>query len=261
VKLGSSSSFAPVDLESATIGGGIELTVMGWGTTSSGGSASSRLREVDVDAMTNTACKSNYGSNTITDDMLCAGRTVGGTTYDSCQGDSGGPIIQKSTGKQVGVVSWGYGCANPNYPGVYARVSDELSWINSYINQWSSGTTPTPPTPTPPSPPATCTDISFVDSYGDDCSWYNSESRCDTWGSCCDIGQGTAKQNCCQCGGGNVGSTPSPPTCTDIPFTDSYGDDCSWYNSEARCNFWGSCCDIGQGTAEQNCCQCGGGNK
>lgn len=33
------------------------------------------------------------------------------------KGDSGGPIIHKITGKQVGIVSWGYGCANPRFPG------------------------------------------------------------------------------------------------------------------------------------------------
>ena len=36
---------------------------------------------------------------------------------DSCQGDSGGPMTYMGT--HVGIVSWGYGCARPAYPGMY----------------------------------------------------------------------------------------------------------------------------------------------
>jgi len=103
-------------------------TVTGWGTTSSGGSASNVLREVDVEVKSNTQCQSSYGSSSIRDTMLCAGSRG----KDSCQGDSGGPLVFKDGGNnydQIGVVSWGYGCANPSYPGVYTRVSKYLTWI------------------------------------------------------------------------------------------------------------------------------------
>ncbi len=61
--------------------------------------------------------------------QICAG--IGGS--DSCQGDSGGPLVlRRADGPvQVGVVSWGLGCARAENPGVYARVSAYAGWIDS----------------------------------------------------------------------------------------------------------------------------------
>ena len=67
--------------------------------------------------------------------MNLDGITDGGR--DSCQGDSGGPLVcqEGSTAVQYGVVSWGYGCAAPNRPGVYATLAGELtSWIYSMMD-------------------------------------------------------------------------------------------------------------------------------
>ena len=82
-----------------------------------------------------------YGRGQITDDMLAAGvMGIGGK--DACQGDSGGPlVVDDGEGNFVlaGVVSWGSGCADPNYPGLYARVSYFEEWINEKLDKDTSG--------------------------------------------------------------------------------------------------------------------------
>ena len=86
------------------------------------------LMEVDVTVTTNEFCKSVYGSG-ISDINICA-MDAG---KDSCQGDSGGPLVIQENGRLalIGVVSYGYGCASPNIPGVYARVTARKDWITS----------------------------------------------------------------------------------------------------------------------------------
>jgi len=103
------------------------LTVTGWGATSEGGSLAANLQMVNVNYISQQQCGTVYNT-ALSMSMLCAGVMAGGK--DACQGDSGGPIIiQGPPFVLVGIVSWGIGCARPGYPGVYTRVSQELTWI------------------------------------------------------------------------------------------------------------------------------------
>ncbi|XP_076619461.1 trypsin-1-like [Colletes latitarsis] len=105
---------------------GSVVDVTGWGALREGGGVSSQLMKVSVPIVDRKQCQTAYGSrNTITSRMICAGYTAGGK--DSCQGDSGGPLTLKGT--LYGIVSWGYGCAQPKYPGVYSNVANLRSWI------------------------------------------------------------------------------------------------------------------------------------
>lgn len=72
-------------------------------------------------------CNEAYSfMNEITPRMICAGDFTDGGK-DSCQGDSGGPLVSDNV--LYGVVSWGYGCARPNYPGVYTNVAVLRDWV------------------------------------------------------------------------------------------------------------------------------------
>lgn len=120
----------PAEATAGATNAGVVSRVTGWGTLSSGGSTPDILQTVDVPLISNADASSDYGQ-TITADQLAAGvRGVGGK--DSCQGDSGGPLSVTVGGvrKLAGVVSWGEGCALPNKPGLYARVSSFQTWIS-----------------------------------------------------------------------------------------------------------------------------------
>ncbi|KAK6187553.1 hypothetical protein SNE40_005551 [Patella caerulea] len=112
-----------------------QCTVIGWGTLSEGGSVSGTLQEVTKPILADSKCSSDLGSNSYyADSMLCSGLDNGGV--DACQGDSGGPFFCERNGvwELVGVVSWGYGCARPGKPGVYADCWNLRDWVNNQIN-------------------------------------------------------------------------------------------------------------------------------
>jgi secreted trypsin-like serine protease len=159
-------TLATRDTEPRLAGTGAPATVIGWGTTSSGGSVSEKLLEVSIGMADSNTCNANIvgarranalkvakrlagivrldtrrwkivediilneEGTVITEAMLCAGVAEGGK--DSCQGDSGGPLVVKDARNQwvqVGVVSWGDGCGDAGLYGVYSRVSHARDWI------------------------------------------------------------------------------------------------------------------------------------
>ncbi|CAB0034979.1 unnamed protein product [Trichogramma brassicae] len=115
----------------------------GWGATSAGGPVSNTLREVSVPILSNAECRaSKYPARKITENMLCAGYKKG--QKDSCQVFLTQkfilPISQffhayafilsgRQRWSSARVVSWGEGCAQPGFPGVYTRVNRFITWI------------------------------------------------------------------------------------------------------------------------------------
>jgi secreted trypsin-like serine protease len=104
------------------------FTIMGWGSTREGGAQQRFLRKATVPSVDDATCGARYraiGDPFIDSDMLCAGNLASGGV-DTCQGDSGGPmVIRDVIGNwyEVGIVSWGEGCARAGFPGVYSQVS------------------------------------------------------------------------------------------------------------------------------------------
>ncbi|WP_436843250.1 S1 family peptidase [Streptomyces narbonensis] len=108
------------------------FTVAGWGATREGGAQQRYLRKATVPFVSDADCQDAYGSSLVPGEEICAGYNEGGV--DTCQGDSGGPMFRKDNAGawiQVGIVSWGEGCARPGYPGVYTEVSTFAAAIKS----------------------------------------------------------------------------------------------------------------------------------
>jgi trypsin len=120
----------PIGLTTDEPPAGSSSVVSGWGTLSSGSSSlPTQLQAVTVNIVSSAECSSAYASyGGITDRMICAAVTGGGK--DACQGDSGGPLVVEKL--LVGLVSWGVGCAEPNYPGVYSNVATLKDFITEH---------------------------------------------------------------------------------------------------------------------------------
>ncbi|MFJ6985509.1 MULTISPECIES: S1 family peptidase [unclassified Streptomyces] len=132
--LSTSMPYTPVSYVTSSQTGvyttGTSARVLGWGTTSAGGSSSNQLRTATVPLVSNSSCGSSYGSDFVASDMVCAGYSSGGV--DTCQGDSGGPLL--IGGVLAGITSWGEGCAQAGYPGVYTRLTTFSSLVAAQVS-------------------------------------------------------------------------------------------------------------------------------
>ena len=125
------TTLATLAIASSTAYDSGTFTVAGWGSASEGGAAQRYLLEAQVPFVPDSTCQQSYPS-LIPGDEICAGYPQGGV--DTCQGDSGGPMFRRDASNNwigVGIVSWGNGCARPNFPGVYSQLSTFASAISA----------------------------------------------------------------------------------------------------------------------------------
>uniref|UniRef100_A0A224YPR8 Transmembrane protease serine 9-like protein n=1 Tax=Rhipicephalus zambeziensis TaxID=60191 RepID=A0A224YPR8_9ACAR len=110
----------------------MKTIVAGWGLLQEGGNPTNRLRYTTVRVVTEQWCSKVYPQRFDGYVEYCAYRK--GT--DSCQVDSGGPAIVRVDGGryvQVGILSYGTGCAREYEPGVYARVDVFIPWLKQVV--------------------------------------------------------------------------------------------------------------------------------
>jgi secreted trypsin-like serine protease len=120
------TGFATLPIAKTTANDSGTFTIAGWGAATEGGGQQRYMRKATVPFVSDATCNSRtmYNGQIIASNEICAGYAAGGV--DTCQGDSGGPMFRRDAANawiQVGIVSWGDGCARPNKPGVYTQVS------------------------------------------------------------------------------------------------------------------------------------------
>jgi len=184
VVLKSGSSFQPVIIPETDdfLEPGDKVYAIGMGKTSTFGVESDSLLEVDLNYIENDECAKIYDSIglSVTKTMLCTFTKF----KDACGGDSGGPLIKRGGNAEndvvVGITSWGILCADPEFPGVFARISTKYDWIKNHVERnggelvsWKKLKTPLPsislsetPTNSPSSSQSSCEKSDYIFFHG-----------------------------------------------------------------------------------------------
>jgi len=267
IKLERAAQATPVAMDSNELSGSYttakKLWTVGFGNTQTIGSYyPEKLKHVSVSYVPNDTCSSaysaeEYGEGSITSNMMCAADL----DEDSCQGDSGGPLYDKGNNLLVGVVSWGEGCAERDFPGVYSRISSQWSWIVDTICSEPGSAKPgfcDGLTSSPTSTPVPCTDSPLgwydIDGSEFDCEYYAEGNNCENYGDDYEKDGKTANEACCACGGGKDPSDSSgEDLCQDNDEKFQYS-----ATNKKNCKFFGKQnteqrCDKNNGIGNGNC--------
>jgi secreted trypsin-like serine protease len=147
IELDTPSAKTPVKVASAAERSlwtaGTQATIAGFGVTEADGEQPDVLQEARVPIVADKDAAKAYpylveGVDPLfggfeSDTQVAAGFPQGGV--DTCQGDSGGPLLVPAGTEMrlVGDTSYGAGCAEPGFPGVYGRLADTTmrEWITS----------------------------------------------------------------------------------------------------------------------------------
>ena len=146
-----SSSIAPISINRTAVSHNTPGLVTGWGQTGVTNDLQVVVGQYNFPTalqgttvyVSDSSCFGDAPTGFLSSTMLCAG-TVGWMN-DTCQGDSGGPLAINVSGTNylAGITSWGNGCAWLE-PGIYTKVSNYASWIDSYVTPANFTLNPAP---------------------------------------------------------------------------------------------------------------------
>ncbi|GBP10780.1 Chymotrypsin-2 [Eumeta japonica] len=137
VILGGNVALVPLHYD--YVGGGEDVMVAGWGRTIAGGAIAALLQWIDLYTIDGARCVADAAAASVSLNMnappvephieICTFHSPGRGT---CNGDSGSALVLKNSGRQVGIVSWGFPCAR-GAPDMFVRISGFTDWLNQNL--------------------------------------------------------------------------------------------------------------------------------